>query len=228
MHDLGHVPAVIWHSVNEDIRSRTTIEIAENRARNNKKRKLKLKASNSSQKKISTSTDSKTDIEIANEAVNSSASVSTSRRNKQSAKDKENTDDNNIESSQKTARKTPSVGSNLLEENTVNRCIASQLQSSTSSTNNQGAWPKNTVLIAGDSMLSNIHENTLSQRHHTKVRCFKGSTIADLHDYLKPLIKKKPAKIILMVGTNDLVNLSAAEMTKSIKSLCDWIGYLRN
>ena len=26
-----------------------------------------------------------------------------------------------------------------------------------------------------------------------------------------------------MVGTNDLVNLSAAEMTKSIKSLCDWI-----
>ena len=223
MHDLGHVPAVIWHSVNEDIRSRTTIEIAENRARNNKKRKLKLKASNSSQKKISTSTDSKTDIEIANEAVNSSASVSTSRRNKQSAKDKENTDDNNIESSQKTARKTPSVGSNLLEENTVNRCVASQLQSSTSSTNNQGAWPKNTVLIAGDSMLSNIHENTLSQRYHTKVRCFKGSTIADLHDYLKPLIKKKPAKIILMVGTNDLVNLSAAEMTKSIKSFCDWI-----
>ena len=26
-----------------------------------------------------------------------------------------------------------------------------------------------------------------------------------------------------MVGTNNLVNLSAAEMTKSIKSLCDWI-----
>ena len=72
-------------------------------------------------------------------------------------------------------------------------------------------------------MLSNIHKNTLSQRYHTKVRCFKGSTIADLHDYLKPLIKKKPAKIILMVGTNDLVNLSAAEMTKSIKALCDWI-----
>ena len=72
-------------------------------------------------------------------------------------------------------------------------------------------------------MLSNIHENTLSQRYHTKVRCFKGSTIADLYDYLKPLIKKKPEKIILMVGTNDLVNLSAAEMTKSIKSLCDWI-----
>ena len=57
----------------------------------------------------------------------------------------------------------------------------------------------------------------------TKVRCFNGSTIADLHDYLKPLIKKKPEKIILMVGTNDLMNLSAAEMTKSIKSLSDWI-----
>ena len=207
----------------EDIRSKTTIEIAENRARMNRKGKSKKKASNSSQKEVSKSSDSNTDLEIANETVNSSAPASTSRKNKQSAKDKKNTDDNNIEFSQKTAKKTPSVGSNLPEENTANRSVTSQPQSSTSSTNNQGAWPKNTVLIAGDSMLSNIHENTLSQRYHTKVRCFKGSTIADLYDHLKPLIKKKPAKIILMVGTNDLLNLSAAEMTKSIKSLCDWI-----
>ena len=207
----------------EDIRSKTTIENAANRARTNRKGKSKKKASNSLKKEISTSLDSTNDREIANETVNSSTSASISRKSKQSANDKEYIDNDNIESSQKTAKKTPSVESNSQEESKANRCATSQPQSLTSSTNNQGAWPKNTVLIAGDCMLLNIHESTLSRRYHTKVRCFKGSTIADLHDYLKPLIKKKPAKIILMVGTNDLANLSAAEMTKSIKALCDWI-----
>ena len=206
----------------EDIRSKTTIEIAENRARTNRKGKSKKKASNLSKQETSTSSDGTTDPEIAN-LRRLSASASTSKENNLSANDEENTDNNNIESSHKPAEKTASVESNSSEENKTNSCATSQPQSSTASTNNQGAWPKNTVLIAGDSMLSNIHENTLSQRYHTKVRCFKGSTIADLHDYLKPLIEKKPAKIILMVGTNDLVNLSAAEMTKSIKALCDWI-----
>ena len=91
------------------------------------------------------------------------------------------------------------------------------------SADSQGQWPKNTVLIAGDSALSSINENTLSQRYHTRVRCFKGSMIADLYDYLKPLIKKKPEKIILIVGANDLVNVSIAEMMSG-KSLCSDIA----
>ena len=123
--------------------------------------------------------------------------------NKHSAAFKVNTNENIIKSRQKneqnTAVKASSDGSNSRETNTVNKLAAAQHEASISGTDNQGEWPNNTVLIAGDSMLSNILENTLSQRYHTKVRCFKGSTIVDLYDYLKPLIKKKPHKIILVI-----------------------------
>ena len=37
-----------------------------------------------------------------------------------------------------------------------------------------------------------------------KVHCFPRTTVSDMEDYLKPLIKKRPAKIILHCGTNDL------------------------
>ena len=80
----------------EDIRSKTTIEIAENRARTNRKGKSKKKASNSLKKEISTSLDSRNDREIANGTVNSSTSASTSRKNKESANNKEYTDNDNI------------------------------------------------------------------------------------------------------------------------------------
>ena len=144
-----------------------------------------------------------------------------SRKNNQSIQAKESTNERtktkNIKSTKKVNEITSNAGSS-----TANKSANIQ-QQACKGANTQGLWPKNTVLIAGDSMLSNINENTLSQRYHTNVRCFKGSTIADLHDYLKPLVKKKPEKIILMVGTNDLVNLSITEMVKGMKSLCNWI-----
>ena len=68
----------------EDIRSKTMIEIAENRARTNRKGKSKKKASNLSKQETSTSSDSTTDPEIAN-LRSLSASASTSRKNKLSA-----------------------------------------------------------------------------------------------------------------------------------------------
>ena len=84
-------------------------------------------------------------------------------------------------------------------------------------------WKKNTVLIVGDSMLKNINEWTLSRRYTTKVRCFRGSTVDDLHDYIKPLLRKRPDKIILVIGTNDIENKSVADVLKGIKSLLDMI-----
>ena len=82
-------------SKTSDLKQRLKLLKTEQEATEKENRK---KAFNSSQKKISTSSDSKTDLEIANETVNSSASASasTSRKNKQSAEDKENTDDNNV------------------------------------------------------------------------------------------------------------------------------------
>ena len=84
-------------------------------------------------------------------------------------------------------------------------------------------WKKDIVLIVGDSMISNIDENTLSRRYQTKVRSFQGSTIKDLHDYIKPLLKKKPDKIVLVIGTNEMVNEKLLDILKSLKSLIDQI-----
>ena len=114
-----------------------------------------------------------------------------------------------------------SASLNETQSQEISRNDASQMSQRDDDQNN--IWPKNTVLIAGDSMVGNINETTLSRRYHTKVRCFRGSTIKDMHDYLKPLIKKKPSKIILMVGTNDLDRLSANQMVIGIKSLIDMI-----
>ena len=89
--------------------------------------------------------------------------------------------------------------------------------------NESGVWKKDTVLIVGDSMLFNINENTLSRRYHTKVRSFPGSTVVDLHDYIKPLLRKQPDKIILVIGTNDIAHESVSDILKRIKSLVNFI-----
>eukprot|EP00112_Aurelia_sp_Birch-Aquarium-sp1_P018505 Seg4424.5 transcript_id=Seg4424.5/GoldUCD/mRNA.D3Y31 product="hypothetical protein" protein_id=Seg4424.5/GoldUCD/D3Y31 len=72
-------------------------------------------------------------------------------------------------------------------------------------------------------MPKNINEWTLSKRYTTKVRCFRGSTVGDLHDYIKPLLQKRPDKIILIIGTNDIENKAVADVLKGIKSLHDMI-----
>ena len=63
----------------------------------------------------------------------------------------------------------------------------------------------------------------LSRRYTTKVRCFRGSTVDDLHDYIKPLLRKRPDKIILVIGTNDIENSAVSDVLKAIKSLLDLI-----
>ena len=78
-----------------------------------------------------------------------------------------------------------------------------------------GLWPRSTVAKAGGSMWSNINENTLSKH-------YQGSTIADMFYYLKPLFRNNPDKFIIMVGTNDLVELSINEMVNGVQSLYDW------
>ena len=67
--------------------------------------------------------------------------------------------------------------------------------------------PKNTILIAGDSMINGINEKHIfSNFKSVKVRCFSGATIDDMYFDLIPLLRKKPAALVLHVGTNNLSN----------------------
>ena len=56
-------------------------------------------------------------------------------------------------------------------------------------------------------MLHEIDENRLSeaQSNSVKVRIFRGATIDDMKDFLKPYLKRPPTNIILHVGTNNSI-----------------------
>ena len=62
---------------------------------------------------------------------------------------------------------------------------------SPNSNENFQKWSRNTILIVGDSMLSEIEERRISKRvRKIKVISFTGATIDEMYDYIKPLLKK--------------------------------------
>ena len=66
-------------------------------------------------------------------------------------------------------------------------------------------WPEGTAAIVGDSIVSGIIEELLKKnKHNVKVRFFRGGTIEDMEDNIKPILKRKPDYIILLVGTNNV------------------------
>ena len=68
-------------------------------------------------------------------------------------------------------------------------------------------WSKNTILIAGTSMIDGINKKRISTNFKSiKVRSFSGGTIDDMYFELTPLLRKKPAALDLNVDTNNLSN----------------------
>lgn len=61
------------------------------------------------------------------------------------------------------------------------------------------------VIIAGDSMVKHINGYKMSKSNtRVQVSTFPGCTTLDMDDYIKPVLRKKPDKLILHVGTNSL------------------------
>ena len=86
-------------------------------------------------------------------------------------------------------------------------------------TNKQQTWKKGTTLIMGDSIWSGLREYKMSRRKTIKVRTFPGATINDMKFFVVPLLKKKPDKVIIHVGTNDAPHFTPDEMFKNMKEL---------
>ena len=81
---------------------------------------------------------------------------------------------------------------------------------------------KQSVIIAGDSIVKNIHQNKIARDKLVKVRSFPGATTEDFRDYVKPLIRDQSSCLILHVGTNNLCSEepeSTAEKILSVKEL---------
>ena len=81
-------------------------------------------------------------------------------------------------------------------------------------------WPKGTVAIVGDSIMSGIREELLkTDKHNVKVKFFRGGTIEDMEDNIKPILKREPDYIILHVGTNNATNSTARDILDKLLQL---------
>ena len=50
-------------------------------------------------------------------------------------------------------------------------------------------WPKNTILIVGDSIINGIEESRIKKKIPVKVKLYQGAKISDMYDYLTSLLK---------------------------------------
>ena len=83
-------------------------------------------------------------------------------------------------------------------------------------------WPENTTLITGSSIISGIEESRLL-KYKAKVRVFPGAYIDDMYDNLQPLLKRRPANIILHIGSNDSTTKTSDEIILEIENLKQYI-----
>ena len=81
-------------------------------------------------------------------------------------------------------------------------------------------WNNRTTLIVGDSMLYGLDESRLK---NCKVRIYPGSSIEDMHYNLVPLLRKKPATIILHTGTNNSTHNTSSEIIEKLLHLKKFI-----
>ena len=58
--------------------------------------------------------------------------------------------------------------------------------------------------MVGDSVIKFIQPRKLSRKFDVSAHCFPGATVQDMNDYIKPVLQRKPDKIVLHVGTKNL------------------------
>ena len=58
---------------------------------------------------------------------------------------------------------------------------------------------------------------------YIKVRNFPSSTIRDMYDYVKPLLRKGPSHVILHAGMNDAVNSDSSTTVNQLIKLKEYI-----
>ena len=62
-----------------------------------------------------------------------------------------------------------------------------------------------TTIIAGDFILKHLNSHKMfKDNKKVKVATFPGCTIRDVRDHIKPILRKKPDQLIILVGTNRL------------------------
>ena len=76
------------------------------------------------------------------------------------------------------------------------------IKSSSQQSNNSQI--KRKILVAGDSILNNIHEKRVSKQHTVKVKHFPDATKETIFEKMVDLLESQPDVLILHAGTNHL------------------------
>ena len=90
-------------------------------------------------------------------------------------------------------------------------------------TTKQPMKPK--IIVAGDSILENLHGWMMARSKSVKIHSFPGATNKDMVSYFTPLINKRPDHILLHIGTNNLATDSPQEIAENILALTQMITY---
>ena len=89
----------------------------------------------------------------------------------------------------------------------------------------QDLYPKNTIVIAGDSIINGVFEDKLRRKKHVvKVRNFPGANVEDMRHNLIPLIRKKPSNLIIHAGTNDAKKFTSREILDQLLNLKKFVS----
>lgn len=80
---------------------------------------------------------------------------------------------------------------------------------------------RNYSVIVGDSIIKNLEAWRMSNRKQkVSVNPFPGSTTDDLKHYIKPIIKRRPHRLIIHIGTNDLKTHEPKVIAEKITEIC--------
>ena len=83
---------------------------------------------------------------------------------------------------------------------------------------------KTNTVIVGDSMIKHVKGWQISSAtNRVTVKSFSGATIEDMSDFMKPILRKKPKKVILHIGTNNLHKGDAKSVADDILNLAQLI-----
>ena len=66
--------------------------------------------------------------------------------------------------------------------------------------------PKKEIMIFGDSMIKHVNGHEVSRDDSFKISCHLDATRDEIIDFVRPTALKKPHKIIIHTGTNDIHN----------------------
>ena len=79
---------------------------------------------------------------------------------------------------------------------------------------------KGTVAIIGDSVVSVLKEELLSnKKHQVKVGCCRSVTVEDMFDYVKPILKRKSEYVVLHMGTNNAKDITSRKILDKLLQL---------